>query len=138
MDSLNALISNARNQGQTDDQIIQALSASGWNIEQVKVALKSHSLLSVPNYGEPKSEQTLSDNKPYGSAPPPFPIQSTLNPDLDIGYRNNNPLKRKSKLQLVIIVLAALVVLVAISIRHARAQNKLSNRYSRFYRCYGE
>lgn len=95
MEQINTYIEQSRQNGQTDEQIRQALIASGWNAEQVNSVLGG---LPVPI-----PEQAPVQPTPVASADPalsPTPPQST-------------PAKRRSRLPFVAGSLAVLLIIVA-------------------------
>jgi hypothetical protein len=102
MEQINTFIQQARQQGQTDEQIRQSLLASGWNIEQVNAALISNN---------PQVSQAFSS--PLNQPPFATPAQNVGQPNFSTLAPVQNVSKRKKiSLPLVLTVIVLLLLIV--------------------------
>lgn len=108
MEQLNIYIQHARQQGQTDEQIRQALVAAGWNSAQVSNALGDVSSPAPANLAAPPDF-----NQPSAVV---SPVISGGDQAFVAASSQNSPSKKKSKLPLLLVGVVVLVVVVGVAV----------------------
>lgn len=120
MEPLQAYISQARQQGQTDEQIRQALLSAGWQSAQVNAALPSLSGQSSPYNPQayPGSDQplvaTVTSSVPDMGQPYASAINAAAQPVIELNQREHQQ-KRASSLRIAMACLAVLIIVIAAS-----------------------
>jgi hypothetical protein len=101
MEQLNTYVQQARQQGQSDEQIRQSLLTSGWNAEQVNAALLGTAATPAP-VGQPANYRNSASAVPTANVGQPFTVDS------------QQPVQPKRTSKLPILVVGVIVLLLIV------------------------